>query len=233
MIKKLIIGIFILPLFLFSKEARTVIESVDRTLISSEIGGNIVFIPKNNGDYFKKGETLVKIDCDVYKAQSDKIRVKRSLASTKVNKNKQLAQYNTVGKFEIETSKLELQEQDMELRIANINVKRCEIKAPFSGRIVQKLVSKYQNVKPQDQLIEIVNSDNLEAKVVIPANWINEFKVNDQFEIKIDEINEIVKAKIIQFDSVVDSKSQTINIRASIEKNEKIIPGMSGTALFK
>lgn len=230
--KKLALSLCILPTLLLCNEARSVIESIDRTVISAEIGGNIISIPKNNGDYFKKGQTLIKIECDVYEAQKEKIEVKRDLLQVKVDKNTQLEKYNSVGKFDIQTSKLELKEQELELKIADINVKRCDIKAPFTGRVVQRLVSKYQNVKPQDQLLEIVNSNNLEAKVVVPATWINHIKVGKEFIIKIDEINETIKAKVKQLDSVVDSKSQSMNLRANIEKNIKIVPGMSGTAIF-
>ena len=231
--KKFALTLFVLPALLFANEARSVIESIDRTVISAEIGGNVVSIPKNNGDYFKKGETLVKIECDIYEAQRDKIKVKRDLLQIKVDKNTQLEKYNSVGKFDIQTSKLELKEQELELKIAQINVNRCEIKAPFTGRVVQRLVSKHQNVTPQDQLLEIVNLNNIEAKIVVPATWINHIKIGKEFQIHIDEINDTVKAKVKQIDSVVDSKSQTMNLRATIQNNKNIVPGMSGTAVFK
>jgi RND family efflux transporter MFP subunit len=220
-------------LFAEPQQARALIEATERTVISSEIGGNILEISKQNGDYFDQGEVLVKIECDVYEAQKEKIQTKRDLIALRVDKNKQLAKYNSVGKFDIETSQLELKEQEVELHIADINVKRCEIKAPFTGRVAEKFVHRYQNVKPQDQLLEIVNTEELEAKVVVPATWINYLRVGDAFVVHIDELDQTIEAKVAQLDSVVDPKSQTMSLRASIEKNPKVIPGMSGTALFK
>ncbi|MGE3301398.1 MAG: hypothetical protein AB7I39_13320, partial [Arcobacter sp.] len=45
--------------------SRAVIVSLDRTVLSSEIAGEIVELSKFEGDSFKKGESLIKIDCSV------------------------------------------------------------------------------------------------------------------------------------------------------------------------
>ncbi|MGJ0299307.1 efflux RND transporter periplasmic adaptor subunit [Aliarcobacter cryaerophilus] len=214
-------------------QARAVIHSFDKTILSSEIGGRIIFMQKNNGDYFEKNEVLVKIDCSIYLAEKDKIRVKRDLSKIKYEKTKQLSQYNSVGQFEVKTAELELQEQELELKIATINTERCEVKAPFNGRIVEKFVSKYQNIKPQEELYEIINTNSLEIRTVVPAKWLSWLKIGDEITINIDELNLNIKTNILQIDSVVDPKSQTVNVRAKIEnQNSNIITGMSGTVTF-
>ncbi|MGJ0372454.1 efflux RND transporter periplasmic adaptor subunit [Aliarcobacter cryaerophilus] len=214
-------------------QSRAVIHSFDRTILSSEIGGKIVFMQKNNGDYFEKNEILVKIDCDIYSAQRDKIRVKRDLLKTKYDKTKQLSTLNSVGQFEVKTAELELQEQEIELKIASMNVERCDIKAPFSGRVVEKIASKYQNIKPQEELFEIISTNSLEIRTVVPAKWLSWLKIGDEISVNIDELNVDIKTKILQIDSVVDPKSQTVNLRAKIENpNNNIIAGMSGTVTF-
>ena len=214
-------------------QSRAVIHSFDRTILSSEIGGKIVFMQKNNGDYFEKNEILVKIDCDIYSAQRDKIRVKRDLLKTKYDKTKQLITLNSVGQFEVKTAELELQEQEIELKIASMNVERCDIKAPFSGRVVEKIASKYQNIKPQEELFEIISTNSLEIRTVVPAKWLSWLKIGDEISVNIDELNVDIKTKILQIDSVVDPKSQTVHLRAKIENpNNNIIAGMSGTVTF-
>lgn len=183
--------------------------------------------------YPKIYEILVKIDCDIYSAQRDKIRVKRDLLKTKYDKTKQLSTLNSVGQFEVKTAELELQEQEIELKIASMNVERCDIKAPFSGRVVEKIASKYQNIKPQEELFEIISTNSLEIRTVVPAKWLSWLKIGDEISVNIDELNVDIKTKILQIDSVVDPKSQTVNLRAKIENpNNNIIAGMSGTVTF-
>lgn len=215
-----------------TQELRAVIQSVDRTVLSSQIAGKVIGLYKNNGDYFKKGQTLIKIDCDIYQAQRQKVQNKMKLAKVKLDKNKQLVKYNSVGQFEIQTSQIEYEGTKVEYKIASINVDRCWIKAPFTGRVVEKKINRYQSVKPQQELIEIVNTNKLEAKLVVPAIWLRWLKEGYEFYISVDEIGSRIEAKVKQLDSVVDPKSQTINIRATVNKHPKLIAGMSGTAIF-
>lgn len=216
-----------------SQTARAVIVSLDRTVLSSEIAGEIVDLSKFEGDSFKKGESLIKIDCSVYKAQKRKIDVEKEIARLELEKNKKLDTFGSIGTFEIQISQENLNKQKAESDIAAINISRCDIKAPFDGKIASKKVAKYQNIKPQDELLEIVGVDNLEAKVVVPSSWLIWLKKGIEFDLSIDETKTTVKAQVVQIDSVVDPTSQSITLRAKLLKPfENIIPGMSATANF-
>ena len=213
--------------------ARAVILSVDRTILSSEIAGEIIELSKSEGDSFKKGDTLIKIDCSVYKAQKRKIEVEKEISKLQLEKNKKLDTFGSIGTFEIQISQENYNKQQAENDIAAINVSRCSIQAPFDGRVASKKVSKHQSIKPQDELLEIVSSDNLEAKVVVPSSWLIWLKKGIEFDLMIDETKTKIKAQVVQLDSVVDPTSQSLSIRAKLIKPfENIIPGMSATAIF-
>lgn len=213
--------------------ARAVILSVDRTILSSEIAGEIIELSKSEGDSFKKGDTLIKIDCSVYKAQKRKIEVEKEISKLQLEKNKKLDTFGSIGTFEIQISQENYNKQQAENDIAAINVSRCSIQAPFDGRVASKKVSKHQSIKPQDELLEIVSSDNLEAKVVVPSSWLVWLKRGMEFDLMIDETKTKIKAQVVQLDSVVDPTSQSLSIRAKLIKPfENIIPGMSATAIF-
>ena len=213
--------------------ARAVILSVDRTILSSEIAGEIIELSKSEGDSFKKGDTLIKIDCSVYKAQKRKIEVEKEISKLQLEKNKKLDTYGSIGTFEIQISQENYNKQQAENDIAAINVSRCSIQAPFDGRVASKKVSKHQSIKPQDELLEIVSIDNLEARVVVPSSWLVWLKRGMEFDLMIDETKTKIKAQVVQLDSVVDPTSQSLSIRAKLIKPfENIIPGMSATAIF-
>lgn len=216
-----------------SQTARAVIVSLDRTILSSEIAGEIVELSKFEGDSFKKDETLIKINCSVYKAQKRKIDVEKEISRLELEKNKKLDSFGSIGTFEIQISQENLNKQKAESDIAGINISRCDIKAPFDGKIATKKVSKYQSIKPQDELLEIVGIDNLEAKIVVPSSWLVWLKKGIEIDLNVDETTTTVKAQIVQIDSIVDPTSQSVSIRAKLVKPfENIIPGMSATATF-
>lgn len=233
---KKFLGLILLISTLYSNEnltARAVIISLDKTVLSSEIAGEIIELSKYEGDSFKKGETLIRLDCSIYKAQKRKIEVEKEIARLELEKNKKLDTYGSIGTFEIQISQENFNKQKAESDIASINVERCDIKAPFDGRIASKKVSKYQSIKPQDELLEIIGTDNLEAKVVVPSPWLIWLKKGIQLDLNIDETGTTVKAQVVQMDSIVDPTSQSITVRAKLLKPfDNITPGMSATANF-
>lgn len=233
--KRFLFGSLFLASLLYAEgvNARAVVVSLDKTILSSEIAGEIVYLSKHEGDYFKKGESLVRLDCSVYEAQKRKIDVEKKIAKLELEKNKKLDSYGSIGAFEIEISQQNFNMHQVESDIAKINISRCNIRAPFNGRVALKKAAKYQNVKPQDELLEIVSIDNLEARVVVPSVWLTWLKKGQEFELVIDETQQKVKAKIAQIDAVVDPTSQSVSLRAKLLKASKnILPGMSATATF-
>lgn len=233
--KKLIVSAFLLSNMWANdnQTARAIIVSLDRTTLSSEIAGEIIELSKYEGDSFKKDEVLIKIDCSIYRAQKRKIDVEKEIARLEVEKNKKLDSFGSIGTFDMQISQENLNKQKAESDIASINLSRCDVKAPFDGRVASKKVSKHQSIKPQDELLEIVSVDNLEAKVVVPSSWLLWLKKGMEFDLSIDETQKTVKAQITQIDSIVDPTSQTVSIRAKLIKPfENIIPGMSATAKF-
>lgn len=233
---KLILSLLLFCSFLYSEEnsSRAIITSHDRTIISSEIAGNIVLLKKVDGDSFKKDELLIKLNCDVYKAQKDKAAIEKNIAYLKYKKNKKLESFKSIGKFEVDISKEEYRKEEAEYKIASINVKRCEIYAPYNGRIVSKKVSQYQSIKPNEEILEIISTDNLEAKTFVPSTWLTWLKKDGIVNLEIDETKTVIKGSIKEIGSVVDPVSQTVLVRITLSKPyEKIIPGMSATAVFE
>lgn len=232
---KKILSLVLLASYLYAEDfsARAVIISLDRTVLSSEIAGEIIELSKYEGDSFKKGDSLIKIDCAVYSAQKRKIEVEKEISRLEHEKNKKLDTFGSIGTFEIQISQENFNKQKAESDIASINVSRCNIQAPFDGRVASKKVSKYQSVKPQDELLEIVSLDNLEARVVVPSSWLVWLKKGMYFDLNIDETKTTIKAQVVQIDSIVDPTSQSISLRAKLLKPyDNIIPGMSATANF-
>jgi membrane fusion protein (multidrug efflux system) len=85
---KIIFLIIFLYSCLYPSNIRAIIVSLDRTTISSEISGKVIKLSKENGDYFKKNELLLEIDCKLYEAQKDKINIEKNIAlNYKIMKN--------------------------------------------------------------------------------------------------------------------------------------------------
>lgn len=212
-------------------DQRAKIEAIDGTVISSELAGRIDKIGYREGDSFKKNATLVSIDCTLYGAERDRVAAKFAGDRRRMDNNRRLAELNSVGKLDVELSELAVKESGAELRAAQANAKRCDIAAPFEGRVVELFASVGQSVQAQEKVLQIVGRD-LEARVIVPAKWLSWIKQGTPVQLAVEETGVEVGATVMRVGAAVDPVSHTIPLWAKLKDSASLRPGMTAAAHF-
>ena len=236
--KKLILAlhIFILSFSLTNaenREARALVTATEKVSISSELAARVEKINFLLGDAFKKGDILISFDCEIYKAQKEVIQANYDSANIQLKNDKELLDMRSIGKLQYQLSESALRKAKAELNIAKLNVDRCEIIAPYDGKVMDVYTSIFSTIEQRQPLMDIVGDGLLEAEIVVPSNWLKWLKKGHQVNITIDETGETLDAKVISLGATVDAVSQTIELKAQFSKKyESLIPGMSGIVKF-
>ena len=213
-------------------QARAVIKAVDRAVLSAELAARVEALPVRPGDTFVKGDPLVKLDCAIYEAQADKVSAEVRASKVKRDNSVELKALNSIGELEVVLAEAEYQQSLAEQRIAQLNTERCTLSAPWDGRVVGLQVNAHENVRQQQELIEIVRVDPLEAEIVVPAAWLSWLTIGQSLQLQADDLPQAVDAQIIAIIPAIDAVSQTVLLRAALASNTQLIPGMSATAAF-
>ena len=93
------------------------------------------------------------------------------------------------------------------LELAQLDLERTRIKAPFSGYITNVHVSVGDRVRPGDQLIELFDRDAIELTGSLPARYIPSI----QSALKIEVNGQTVKARLSRLSGEVNSGSGGID----------------------
>ncbi|WP_027859802.1 efflux RND transporter periplasmic adaptor subunit [Marinobacterium jannaschii] len=213
-------------------EARAVVKSLDRAILSGELAAKVIALPKRAGERFRKGDLLVGLNCDLYEAQAEKVGAENKVAEIKLKNAQQLNELASIGALDVALAQSEFEQTRAELKIARLNTKRCSIRAPYSGRVVSLLVNRHENIRQQQELIEIVADKRLEAELVVPAVWMKWLRAGMNLRMKIDETGGELKASVVAINPAIDPVSQTLTLRARFASSDSLIPGMSATAFF-
>mgnify|MGYP001445419458 FL=1 len=236
--KKLILALLI-SILSFSltnaenREARALVTATEKVSISSELAARVEKINFLLGDAFKKGDVLISFDCEIYKAQKEVIQANYDSANIQLKNDKELLDMRSIGKLQYQLSESALRKAKAELNIAKLNVDRCEIIAPYDGKVMDVYTSIFSTIEQRQPLMDIVGDGLLEAEIVVPSNWLKWLKKGHQVNITIDETGETLDAKVISLGATVDAVSQTIELKAQFSKKyESLIPGMSGIVKF-
>ncbi len=213
-------------------EAPAVIKALDRAVLSGELAAKVVVLPLRPGDAFAKGDLLVALDCQLYKAQADKVAAEVAAAQIKRDNAHQLNALNSIGAVDVALAESEYSQAMAEQRIAKLNTERCQIRAPWSGRVVTLLINAHENIQQQQDLIEIVGDRKLEADVVVPAAWLAWLKTGMPLQLQVSDVVVQVDAKVAAITPAIDSVSQTVLVRVALPDDSKLIPGLSAVARF-
>ena len=204
------------------------------TTIAAEIGAKISSIPVPEGGAFRAGQVLVSFDCSLQKAQLDKALAELDAAEQTLKSNQRLEQLNAVGQLELDLSKSATQKAKAEVGGNKAVLAKCQVNAPFSGRVAEQKVREQQYVQPGQALLDILDDSVLELEFLVPSAWLRWLKVGGSFEVQIDETRKTYPAKFTRIGARVDPVSQSVKVAAAINgKFPELIAGMSGKVLIK
>jgi len=204
------------------------------TTIAAEIGAKISSIPVPEGGAFRAGQVLVSFDCSLQKAQLDKALAELDGAEQTLKSNQRLEQLNAVGQLELDLSKSATQKAKAEVGGNKAVLAKCQVSAPFSGRVAEQKVREQQYVQPGQALLDILDDSVLELEFLVPSAWLRWLKVGGSFDVQIDETRKTYPAKFTRIGARVDPVSQSVKVAAAINgKFPELIAGMSGKVLIK
>ena len=213
-------------------EARGVLRARDQAMLASELSGRIVELPFSEGETFKKGDTLARFDCSAYQAQLNAAQAASRGAGEELAHNKQLAALNSVGRFEVARAEARLSETQAQSQVYQVQVKRCNVLAPYDGQVVQRKVQRYESVSAGAPLLEIVDNRSLEIHLLVPSRWMGKLKPGQTFSFTPDETGKSLLATVKRLGARIDEGSQTLLLVASVPDAGGLLSGMSGTARF-
>lgn len=216
-----------------SDNVRGLIKPVEKAIISSEIAAKVKVLPFKSGDRFNKGDLLVGFDCSFYKADLASADAAYQSRLHIYKNNKELLALNAISDIDVSISESEMQVARADRTMKAIRVNQCQIKSPYSGRVIEVAVNEHETVPADKEILSILNDRDLEIELIVPSNWLNWLKEGESFSFIIDETGKTLNAKVAKIAAVVDPVSQTIKLIGKFDDDiEGVLSGMSGTAQF-
>lgn len=215
------------------QQVRGLIKAVTEATIAIDYSARVMKLPVLDGQAFKTGDLLIAFDCRKYNAETNALRAGARAAHLVHSNNRKLLARGAIGSNEVEISQAQMAKADAEVQASQARTGTCNFKAPFSGRMVQRIVQEQESPAPNQPLIRIVDTTKLEIETIIPSKWLNWVKPGVAFTFTIDETGQTVTAEVVRVGATVDAVSQSIKAYGVLKtKDISVLPGMSGTATF-
>ncbi|MEA3546014.1 MAG: efflux RND transporter periplasmic adaptor subunit [Thermodesulfobacteriota bacterium] len=165
------------------------VQTEQEIALVPEVSGKVTWISAQlvRGGFFKKGDTLLKIDTidfelAIKKAHAEIAQVQVALATEHERAKVALAEWNRIDIADkgnpgpLVTREIQLQQQQANLSAAKanlqqtqLNLRRTELKAPFNGRIRQEQVDLGQYLRAGTSIGSFAGTDRAEVYIPLPA----------------------------------------------------------------
>lgn len=211
---------------------RGIVRSVGQAMISTDLQTRVVKIGFQEGERFKKGDTLVLFDCGRQLASLAAAEAQQLEMQLTLDKNKLLQRVQAVGKNEFEISEARVSKAAADVAALRAQFAQCTLVAPYDGRVLELGIHEHETAQPGKPFIGIVSEGLLEIDLIVPSAWAAWVTPGFGMTFHVDETQAAHEVRVARIGAAVDPISQTIKIVATfVDGAPGVLPGMSGSSL--
>lgn len=201
------------------------------SVLSSEIAGKVTDITVKEGERFKQGDTLLTFDCTVLREKLNYSTAAENAARKKLAIADRLDKLNAISLSEVDQARSTVSMAQAESGVNRAMLQRCTLKAPFSGRVTETKVKRWESVPEGKELLAIYDDSAFELEMIVPSRWLVWLKQGSLFQVTLDETGLTYPAEISRLSSSVEPVSQSVKVFGHLaHPSAGLLPGMSGVA---
>jgi membrane fusion protein, multidrug efflux system len=212
---------------------RVLVAADQESILASQMAGRIENVGVQLGAHIRAGQGLLRFVCEEQDAYL-KMAKAEFYGAQKTYESKVKSQaMQSVSVLEVEQAAAATEKLKGQVQLYQVQMKLCQINAPFSGRVTKLHVKAFESVNVGQPLMEIINDRKLKAQLNVPSNWLGWMKAGIPFSMQIEETGKKYEVKVARVNGKVDAVSQTVEIEGDVVGNiDGLLPGMSGLANF-
>lgn len=233
------------------------VQGSQRVNLSFRVSGPLVELPFDMGNSVKKGDLIGKIDprdfiTRLNDAQSvlSQARAKHAEAQNNFRRYEELykkkviaqAQYDRY-KTALDVARSNLKSAEAQVSAAQDSLADTELRAPFDGVIVERMVQNFQDVQAKQPIASLQNLKNVEivfnvpdkdvVNVSVSSDPLTSPRLSDRIQLFISATfdafpGRTFDVKFKEFGAQADARTQTYPVTVTMEQpeNARILPGM-------
>lgn len=202
------------------------LEANEQIEVRSEVSGVVEQINFEEGSMVTKGQALIKVNDIELRAQLKQVQTAKGLSSENARRAKLLLEKEAISQEEFDVANAEYQSAQAQVQLIQAQLSKTIVRAPFSGKIGLRSISKGSYISPNTLIAQLVNTSQLKITFSIPEKYAQMMKVNQTLTFTTSGSKETYKATIYAIEPAIEIESRTLRIRAITNNNDgKLIPG--------
>ena len=201
--------------------------------LRSEISGIVDILNFTEGGAVSAGQTLIKINDSELRAQLSQAQTRSTLASENERRAKLLLEKEAISQEEYDISSADFRTAKSQIELIEAQLRRTLVKAPFSGKIGLRNISKGSYITPNEVIAQLVDINRVKLQFSIPEKYSNKVTKNSKVFFKVRGSEEEFEATIYATEPLIEEATRTLRVRAICDnRDNKLIPGAFANIIF-
>jgi membrane fusion protein, multidrug efflux system len=194
--------------------------------IRSEISGRIVTLNIKEGDFAKKGTTLLHINDEDLQARLKKLGFNKKLAEDNEARQKKLLDKEAISQREYDIAVNSVNTISADIEDLTAQIQKMTLKAPFDGTVGFRFVSLGSYISPTTKIATLTNTNPAKIEFAVPAKYSSIVRKGGKIEFKVESSEQNYVGTVYAIDPKIDPDTRTLQIRAIAPNPDgKLIPG--------
>jgi RND family efflux transporter MFP subunit len=215
--------------------------------LSFRVGGRMLERHVKTGDQIKEGDIVATLDPAPYQAEVDSVnatleraRAAYRNAASQVDRDRQLFEKDIIARARMETSEANAQQALAEVQSLEATLERRRLDlgytmlhAPFSGLVTAVFAEVFEEVKPQQSVMRIIDPDKIEMVINVPESLISLVPHAVDVKVTFDAFPGVeIPSVVSEIGREPSETTRTYAVKLLVDQppGVLIVPGMAGRA---
>jgi RND family efflux transporter MFP subunit len=221
-------------------------RSAHEAALSFRVGGRMLERKVKTGDQVNQGDIVATLDPAPYQADVDSVtatlertRAAARNAASQLDRDRQLYEKAIVAKARLETSEANAQQAQAEVRSLEATLERRKLdvgyttlRAPFGGVVSAVFAEVFEEIKPQQLVMRIIDPEKIEMVVNVPESLISLVPYATEITVTFDAFPGInIPAEVSEIGKEPSESTRTYSVKLLLTTppGTTIVPGMAGS----
>ena len=196
----------------------------ETVVMKPEIAGRIVRIGFGDGARVLKGALLVALDDSVLAAQVEQARAELGLARTNFERTADLAKRNFVSGSARDQAAATLKVQAARLQLAEAQLAKARISAPFNGVLGLRNVSVGDFVKDGAELVTLEDISSMKVDLRLPERYLGQLHKGQAISLSVDAFPQrSFAATLDALDAQIDANGRSLLARGRLANPDEML----------
>jgi len=192
--------------------------------LRSEVTARVAAVTFTDGANVKQGQALLVLDDSVQRATLAQAQANHQLAKANVERYSRLVELGASSRLQVDTAEAEAKLQRANVQMAQANLAKYQIAAPFDGVAGIAQVNVGELVQPGELLVAVTDNAKLKVTFKVPEAQATSLRLGAPVKVSGDGVE--VDGVIDALDGRVDPATRTLEGKVALDNDDgKLVAG--------